>query len=225
MGGGVILLAVMVNFLPVTQAMIYHGIIQFFANAFRALISWKHISLRIMSLYLLGSLIGSYFLFQIIYAPNKAYILIFVGLVTLFGPYLKFIHIDVTKTWGAILCGVVISWLNTLVGATGPLLNMFFLKSRLGKFEVIATKSATQSVAHVIKVLFYTGLFSEMKNFPIHEATTLLVFLSALTFAGGWIGKLIVNRMSEDGFRRYGYWIISAFGLVFTIQGFYLLLF
>lgn len=225
MGGGVILLAVMLNLLPVTQTMIYHGFIQFFANAFRALLHWRHISLRIMGFYLLGSVIGAYLLFQIIYVPNKAYILIFIGLITLFGPYLRFVHIDVTKDWGAVACGLFISWLNSLVGATGPLLNMFFLKSRLSRYEVIATKSATQSVAHLIKIVFYAGFFSQMADFPLHEVSLFLAFLCALTFLGGWLGQFIVRRMSEDVFRRYGYWIISSFGLVFTLQGIYLLLF
>lgn len=223
MGGGVILLAVMVNLLPMTTAMIYHGIIQFFANGFRAGLNWKSISVKIMTYYLVGSIIGSLFLFQLVYYPNKAHILIFVGLITLFGPYFRFIHIDVTTPFGGIFCGLVVSWLNTLAGASGPLLNMFFMKSSLTRQEVVATKSATQTLAHVIKVLFYSGVVGAMTTVPWGEFDFVLVFLCALTFLGGWIGKGIMERMSEENFRRYGFLIISIFGLLFIIQGVYLL--
>lgn len=222
MGGGVILLAVLLNILPVTQAMIYHGVIQFFANTFRAAMSWRFISLKIMSFYLLGSIVGSYFLFQMVYTPQKALILIAVGLLTLVGPYLHFIHINVNKASGALLCGVLLSWLNVLAGASGPLSNMFFLKSGLSRFQLIATKSATQSVAHIIKVLFYAGIFSSMKETSLNQGGLLLLILSALTFVGGWIGKWIVEKISEDNFRRYGFWVISLFGAGFTLQGIYL---
>lgn len=225
MGGGVILLAIMVNLIPITQAMVYHGVIQFFANGFRAALHYQAISIRILALYILGSVIGSYFLFQIIYSPNKGLILLTLGLITLFGPYLKFVKLDVRTPLGAISCGILVSWLNTLVGASGPLLNMFFLKSNLNRFQVIATKSATQTIAHFIKVLFYTGIFSAMKEVSLNEASLFLVFLSSLTFLGGWLGKKVLHRMSEEAFRRYGFLIISGFGAIFTLQGLYLLWF
>jgi uncharacterized protein len=162
MGGGVLLLAVLLNLLPVTQAMIYHGMIQFFSNGFRAILSFRSINYKIMSFYIAGSLIGASLLFQVVYAPKKGPLLFTVGLLTLFGPHLKFVNFDITSKLGALVSGVIISWLNTLIGATGPILNMFFLKSDLSRFEVIATKSAIQTVAHVIKVVFYLGLFSKM---------------------------------------------------------------
>jgi len=225
MGGGALLMAVMVNFLPVKTAMIYHGFIQFFSNFFRALISWKHVSLKIMTLYLIGSFIGSVFLFHLVYHPDKAYILLAMGLLILFGPFLSFAHINVQTPLGALFCGLFVSWINTLAGVSGPLLNMFFLKSGLSKFQVIATKSATQCVAHVIKIVFYMGLLSSLERVSFKEIHPFLFLLCLLTFFGGWIGHAIVSRMSEAGFRKYGFRIISLFGAFFTLQGLYLLIF
>lgn len=224
MGGGTLLLAVLINLMPITKAMVFHGVIQFFSNGFRSALSWRHIQLQIIFFYLLGTLISGYFILQITFYPNKPITLILLGLMILVGPHLKIININVTSPRGAFLCGLLIVIVNTFVGVSGPLLNMFFLKSSLNRHQIIATKSFTQTTVHIFKVIFYSSILtSTQTGMDWMIENPILIYLCIITFFGGWIGKKVVNQMSEKSFKLYGNYIISIFGLIFIGQGLYLL--
>ena len=41
---------------------------------------------------------------------------------------------------------------------SGPLLDVFFVRAELDRFEVIATKAFTQTVGHAIKIVYFAWL-------------------------------------------------------------------
>ena len=139
----------------------------------------------------------------------------------LIGPYVKTFVVNVTKALNAVLCGFFMVLVNSMVGSSGSLLNLFFIKSPLTKFEIIATKSATQVIAHSIKIAFYSKL--TLEGLATGEYYFLTI-LALITLAGGYIGKAIVKNMTENNFKSYSGYIISIFGILFIGQGIYLLI-
>ena len=45
--------------------------------------------------------------------------------------------------------GVVVSATQLLAGASGPLLDVFYLNTPLNRYQVIASKAITQTLGHV----------------------------------------------------------------------------
>ena len=58
LAGGMVLLGVLLVFLEVTAAMVLFSVIQFFANAWRALQWWRFVRWRIFWLYCLGAAVA-----------------------------------------------------------------------------------------------------------------------------------------------------------------------
>src|SRR5690606_31941131 len=114
-----------------------------------------------MTPYIIGSALTYGLLQYIQFASNKG--LTFIGLGLL--PFLQFftrfrLNLDVTKTFHSFLCGLTVTGAQLIAGASGSMLDIFFVESALGRYQVIATKAATQCLGHSLKVVFYWQLVS-----------------------------------------------------------------
>jgi hypothetical protein len=67
----------------------------------------------------------------------------------------KLVEINVERRFQAEFCGFLVQTLNTLSGVAGPLLDLFFVKTELTRQTVVATKAATQVMAHAVKIAFW----------------------------------------------------------------------
>ncbi len=47
--------------------------------------------------------------------------------------------------------------LTIAAGVSGPLIDIFFVRSHMDRRQVVATKAMIQVVAHSIKIIFYLG--------------------------------------------------------------------
>ena len=102
-----------------------------------------------------------------------------------------------------------------LVGASGPLLDAFFQKSNLNRFEIVSTKAFTQTVGHLVKVAYFTWLSLQATE-PMHHllnAGYLLLLLIA-SLAGTRIGTWLLHRINEVNFRRMTSVILAILGTV-----------
>ena len=43
-------------------------------------------------------------------------------------------------------------------GASGPLLDFFYLHARLDRYQVVANKALTQTIGHMLKLVYYGGV-------------------------------------------------------------------
>ena len=80
MAGGMILMFVLLSLYPVPVAMVLHGLVQLTANGSRCFILKSHIITEINLNYFLGALIALITFTLISFAPQKAYVLIMLGL-------------------------------------------------------------------------------------------------------------------------------------------------
>jgi uncharacterized protein len=113
--------------------------------------------------------------------------------------------------------------LNTMAGVAGPLLDLFFVKTLLPRQTVVATKAATQVMAHAVKIAFWgfplfvlLGTSEGAASFPPLWALAAVVPLSLM---GTWAGGLVLERMTDANFRTWTKWIVTATGIVYLAQG------
>ncbi len=226
MAGGLILMGVLTTYLPVASAMVLHGFIQIISNASRAFLLRQHIAWPIIARYAIG--IGGALLLIVLiqWRPTQPLVFIMLGL-TAFLVWIpkSWVNIDASRPLQAEICGFLVQTLNTIAGVAGPLLDLFFVKTLLSRQTVVATKAATQVMAHAVKIVFWgfplIDLLSKSggsieAGFPPLWVLAAVIPLSLL---GTWAGGKVLDRMTDANFRVWTKYIVTATGAVYLIQG------
>lgn len=226
MGGGMILMILYSSILPIKLAMILHGVTQLSSNGFRAHLHRQQIKWSIIPAYITG-VIFIFLLFKTIsLVPNKATIYILLGAF----PFIAFIphlssNFSILKKGRAFICGSSVTIAQLLAGASGGLLDIFFLNSSLNRHQIIATKALTQTIGHFIKLVYYFSLITsidELLQIPIY----IYCIVIPITYIGGKIGKLILDNLSDRNFKRIskGILLLTASSLLYKGISLYLYL-
>lgn len=221
MAGGIVLLAVLIATLPTTSAMILHGFIQAVANGSRAWFIREHVQWRLLPIFFAGvALVAMVFaLIQIVWSAPV--ILIAIGAIawlTVLMP--KRLALDVTRPLTTFMCGLSVTAAQLLVGTSGPLLDAFFQKNRLNRFEVVATKAFTQTVGHLVKIGYFTWLALQTSE-PMHHLLNggYLLVLPLASLAGTRIGTWLLHKIDETHFRRLTSAVLLVLGVIVAVHG------
>lgn len=221
MAGGVVLMAVLVNILPVSSAMVLHGITQFTANGSRTLILRKHLMWRLLPGYILGAGVAVAGFSTLLFVPEASVVLILVGLF----PWLarlqpKSSALNITRPASNIICGFSVTSAQLLAGAAGPLLDLFYLNSGLDRQTVVANKALTQTIGHLLRIFYYGAIISVATPLPNW------LFLAAAIAAviGTRLGTWLLARWDDQRFQRVSGQIILATGTICILQGSYQLI-
>jgi uncharacterized protein len=221
MAGGLVLLAVLLAMLPVATAIAVQGAIQIVANGSRAWFSRAYIDWRVLGFICLGLVAAAILLFILRYTPDLATVCIAIGLMPILVWIPKhWLALDASKPVHAFFCGLLGGGLNLAVGVSGPTVDIFFIRTEMDRRKVVATKAATQVVSHAAKVLFYGGLAT-----AVGAGDWMLVLIAApFAVLGTNLGYHILQRMSDEGFRRWTRWVVTAIGVFYMARGLSLLI-
>ena len=140
--GGLILMGILVTILPVSSAMILHGLIQLTSNGYRAWLNRKDINWSIVTALFVGNVIALVALVFVAFVPDRITVLLALGLL----PYIawalpKNLALDVTKKSVGIFAGMVVVATSILAGVGGPLLDVFFQLVDMTRHQLVATKA------------------------------------------------------------------------------------
>ena len=219
MGGGMILMGVLAMLMPLSQAMIVHGLTQTVANLSRAWIHRREIHWSIFRWYLMGSqitLIGFFFFALTI---SKPWFFIALGSLALISQLLpKQISIAVTKPQNALICGMMVTASQLLVGVAGSILDLFFVRSSLSRYQVLATKAITQTIGHLTKLMFWSGIALGHLNINL-QAWWILPIIIVLATSGSHFGAKILARMSDGQFRKITSTMLLLIGISYLVRG------
>lgn len=198
MGGGILLLSIMTFFLDLAVIVPIHGVVQLVSNSARTLSLIKSVEKRILIPSVLGLPIGTYastFVIRSIANKDLFYVLIAALIFyVLFKPK-KLPKLNI-PFWSFGLLGLVVGFLNPIVGSTGPLMAPFYLRDDLTKEQIIATKAATQMIGHLLKIPAFLVLgFDYLKYSPLLAGMVLGVIV------GTRIGIKILKDIKENNFR------------------------
>lgn len=216
MAGGMIMMGIIAWFLPVHTAMVLHGFVQMISNGWRAVLHRKHIEWRIIKFYLPGLLLAlvAFMLLQLV--VNKAVLFIFLGAM----PFLQYLlpksaAMNIEKPKHAFLAGIVFSTLQLLCGVSGPIVDLFFVKSKLNRHQIIATKAVTQGLGHIMKIFYFGAVVALNEDLP--AALYAAAFVAAV--AGTTLSGFVLHRMTDKQFRQYSHGLIIVIALVYLGKG------
>jgi len=221
MAGGIILMGVLTALVSVAMAMIIHGIIQMFANGYRAFLLRGDIDWHVFGFYCIGAALGVAVLFFVSWTPDKRAVYFMLGLT----PFLIWLpkerlHLDIQKPRHAIIAGFGVQGLNTLAGVAGPLLDLFFVKSDMTRQQIVATKSVTQTLRHIVKVGFWTVPVVSAAGWSALPPFWLFAAAIPLSMLGTRLGGLVLERMTDVNFKRWMKWLVTAIGAVLLARAF-----
>ncbi len=216
MAGGMILMAILVSTVSVASAMMIHGAVQATSNGSRAFFLRKHIQWQLLPAYLAGAALalGGFTLLALV--PDANLVLIAVGIFPFLArltPHLR--GLDVTQPATALSCGVVVTSAQLFAGASGPLLDVFYLNSKLNRFEVIASKALTQTLGHLLKLVYYGLIIGVTDN----VAAGFYLLAMTIAVAGTRTGTALLARLPEEGFRRVSGYVILTIAAACVVKG------
>ena len=220
--GGLILMGILVSIMPVSQAMVLHGLIQLTSNGYRAWLNRKDINWSIVATLIVGNIIALAGLVFVAFVPDRITVLLALGLL----PYIawalpKNAALDVSKKPIGLLAGMVVVATNLLAGVGGPLLDVFFQRVDMTRHQVVATKAVAQSLGHISKVIFFGFLTVSASN----DWPMLWLVLIAMTASvtGTTLGKKILDKINDEIFFLWTQRILLSVGAVFIVYALYLI--
>lgn len=214
MAGGVTLLAAMTIMMPWPIVVPIHGIVQLASNMTRALILFKNVHRPSTFGFLLGLPLGGSVAYWILKGMEAAdWVLWFVVLTILYVVFRpkRLPEIKLSPK-GFFVLGAVASCLGAFLGATGPLMAPFYVRSDMDKKQIVATKAACQLGVHLTKVPIFLGL-----SFAYQEHYEAILVMIVGVVLGTLLGTFLLGKVSQELFLKLAKaaLLVVAFGLVY----------
>ena len=221
MAGGMILMGILLALMPVPAAMMLHGITQLASNAWRAIMWRSSVDWRVFRGYAYGAALCLAAFAVVQFVVSKPIALVVMGLT----PFLTLVlpeklHLNVERRGHSFACGVVCSVLSLTAGVSGPILDVFFVRSKMGRQAVIATKAMTQSFSHLLKIAYFGGLVRVAGGTVEPWLGAMMVVLAVV---GTSLSRRVLDKMSDESFRFWTRWTVMSLGLFYLGSGIVLL--
>lgn len=194
-GGALIVLAATSTVLPIAAIVPIHSTLLIGSTTSRAFVFRQHIDWRIAGPFLVGSAVAVAIAARIyVELPEKA-IAMALGVIMLVAIWLPRVswRPRIRHPWAVV--GFVHSFFSTLF-AYGALLHAVILHTGLRRRQIVGTMAAALTGMAVFKI---TGYALNGFDYAPYFAVIALSILAA--FLGTWVGKLIIDRISERVFR------------------------
>ncbi|HKP59679.1 MAG TPA: sulfite exporter TauE/SafE family protein [Polyangiales bacterium] len=218
MAGGMLLMGVYAALLPIPTAMVMHGATQLISNLARAYLLWRAVYWRGVGYYVIGSAAAFAALSCVHWVPDPWLVFLGLGLTPFIAAVLPARWFDFERPRAAAATGCAVAALQLTAGAAGPLLDIAFVDSKLGRHQVVATKAVTQCFSHSLKLAYF---LPALARGSVDPGLVLGVFLA--TLSGTKLGTAILERMSDATFRRYSRTIVLCVGSVYLCKATWLL--
>ena len=217
MAGGMILMGILLTMMSLPAAMMLHGICQFASNGWRALMLRREIEWRVIGGYAIGAAIAVAAFAMTRFVVGKAAALMLMG----FTPFVALLlperlHLNVERRGHSFLCGLVCVAISLTAGIAGPILDVFFVRSKMTRYKVVATKALTQTLSHLLKIAYFGGVMA-MSGTDV--SPWLAGTMVALAFIGTSLSRQVLERMTDANFRRWTRWTVMSLGVMYLFSG------
>ena len=219
MAGGMLLIAFLLVLLPVPVAMVFHGVIQISANSWRAWLWREHVKWSVVLQFGAGAVASLLAFSSLNFVPPKSLVLMTVGLT----PFLALavpprFAPNIERPGQAFLAGVIGGALQLVSGITGPILDIFYVRTGMTRQVNVATKAAAQVLGHLTKVVYFGALIANPAGRDL-EQWLVMAFAAAFAVLGTSLSRSFLDRLSDKQFYHWTRRIILALGVVYIGQG------
>ncbi|WP_299011733.1 sulfite exporter TauE/SafE family protein [uncultured Shewanella sp.] len=199
-GGGIALLTLMAQLMPISAVVPVHGIVQLGANTGRALLLYRHIHYHLLGYFSLGAILGGLIGAHIYIALPVSTLQLLLGLFILYsiwGPLPQY-HLSTHIRGFSALFGAMTTLASIFVGAIGPLVAILIKSLSLNRQAHVATFSTCMVIVNIIKVMTF-GLL----GFAFHDYLLLMLLMLFTGFIGTWAGQHYLQKISDEKFIKW----------------------
>ncbi len=218
MAGGMVLMLLLSVVLPVREAMLVHGLAQAVANGARFVLLRRHVAWAVVGRYLAAAALVLGVVSTVRLVPDRATVQLVLGGSALLGVCVPARSApSVRSRHGAALCGAVVTLAQLTAGVSGPLLDVFFVRSDLDRRAIVGTKAFTQTCGHLLK-LAYFGVVVGVPGAALPGAPSAFA-IAAAAVAGTSLGRRLLERLDDRSFRRISLGLVVVLALVSCGRG------
>jgi uncharacterized membrane protein YfcA len=223
MAGGMLLIGFLLVFLPVPVAMVFHGVIQIAANSWRAWLWRHHVKWSVVLHFGLGAGASLVVFSFLDFVPDKALVLMTVGLTPFVALSLpQRIAPNIERGGQAFLAGAIGGALQLVSGVTGPILDIFYVRTGMTRQVNVATKAAAQVLGHLTKVTYFATLIDNPAGRDL-EQWLVMAYAAGFAVLGTTLSRSFLDRMSDKQFYHWTRRVILGLGAVYVGQGIWLM--
>lgn len=193
-GGGALLMAIMASVMPPLALIPIHGVIQAGSNVFRLAVLFRHVHWPPVTMFLLGTGIGVAVGGSLVVNLPPGVIMIGVGCFVIWSVLAR------PPAWLSrlpLVTGLISSFLTMFFGATGVFVANYTKSLNLPRQAHVASHAAFMTAQHLAKVLVFGFL-----GFAYGPWAGFLAVMILAGFMGTLAGRLVLNRLSDHGFRH-----------------------
>lgn len=199
-GSAAILLPVLIYFFDAREGVAILTVVQLIGNLSRVWFNRKEIQWSVVKKFAIGAipatLLGG-MIFAVAPLPILSRFLgVFLLLIVVGRRLVRGKSIKMKLEWFTPL-GFISSFLSAIVGTVGPLVAPFFLAFGLAKGAYISTEAISSVLVQLCKLFIY-GTTNTLSMHALLVGTTLTPAL----ILGALVGKKLLDKISEDVFRR-----------------------
>jgi len=216
-GGALILLPIVGFYLSPSVVAPVVNLGNMIGRPVRLFLFWKHIEWKIVAYYVPSALVGAVVGGLIFVQLDASWVQLLLGVFLLttvfqyrFGKKKTSFRMKVKYF---IPLGFLVTLISTLFGATGAIMNPFYLNMGLIKESLIATKTANSFIAGIAQLSSYAFLGALKGELWWYG---LIIGLGATI--GNVFGKKLLQRMSDELFRKFIIAIMMISGVIMIIR-------
>jgi uncharacterized membrane protein YfcA len=168
----------------------------------RLVLFWKSINWNVVKYYVPSAVVGSFLGAYLFSTASAEWLQIILGIFLIstifqyrFGEKERSFPV---KTWFFLPLGFAVSFFSGLIGATGPVLNPFYINAGIDKQAMIGTKTANSFLVGLVKLgtySFFGALAGQMWWYGL--------MIGAAAGIASYVGKRILSEISSKTFRQF----------------------
>ena len=209
MAGGALLIGIMVVAgLEPAVAVPVHAAVQLVSNATRAWAHRSHINWRPVVILCVAALPGPILGLWLASRLDVSGVKLLMGLAIIVAAWLPKRGFDrLGEVPSFAMAGALAGILGVVVGAIGPVIAPFFLRSGFDKRSVVGTKAACATYIHVLKLVAF-GIV----GFEFRSHASLILPMAAACVVGTFVGRWLLTRLSEKSFGLIYRFVLTVLG-------------
>ena len=125
---------------------------------------------------------------------------------------------DIERGGQAFLAGAIGGALQLVAGVTGPILDIFYVRTGMTRQVNVSTKAAAQVMGHLTKVTYFGALVANPGR-PRPRAMAGHGLCRVFAVIGTTLSRSVLDRLSDKQFYYWTRRVILAIGAVYIAQG------
>jgi uncharacterized membrane protein YfcA len=125
---------------------------------------------------------------------------------------------NIERRGQAFLAGAIGGALQLVSGVTGPILDIFYVRTGMSRQVNVSTKAAAQVMGHLTKVTYFGALVADPGGRGL-EQWLFMAFAACFAVLGTTLSRRFLDRLSDNQFYYWTRRVILAIGAVYIAQG------